>query len=59
MTDFQRLKDTLQQIKCNFTSEPTLIGTTLSVYSDTKKGHIEMMFEFDCQGGFLRTIHTS
>jgi len=52
MTDLQTLKASLKKIKCNFTSVNTLVGTTVSIYSETK----EMMFEFDLKGNFNRTI---
>jgi len=52
MTDFELLIQTLQSISCNFTTVNTIVGKTLSVYSETK----EMMFEFDTEGNFLRTI---
>ena len=59
MTDLERLKETLQKINCNFTSVNTLVGTTVSVYSETKTGTLEMMFEFCNEGSFSRTISTS
>lgn len=52
MTDLKLLKETLQKINCNFTSVNTLIGTTLSTYSET----CEFMYEFDNEGKFTRTI---
>lgn len=52
MTDFELLIQTFQVINCNFTTVNTLIGKTLSVYSET----CEMMFEFDSEGEFIRKI---
>lgn len=54
MTDFEQLIKTLQSINCNFTTVNTLVGKTLSVYSET----CEMMFEFDNEGNFERIIST-
>lgn len=51
-TDFELLIQTLQAINCNFTTVNTLVGKTLSTYSET----IEFMYEFDYEGKFIRTI---
>jgi hypothetical protein len=53
MTDLERFKDTLKQMNCNFTSVNTLIGTTVSIYSDTK----EVQFEFSPEGKFYPNIY--
>lgn len=52
ITDFAKLMETLTELKCNFTTTNTLVGKTLSVYSEVH----EMMFEFDFEGNFIRTI---
>jgi hypothetical protein len=52
MTDLEKFKKTLLGIKCNFSSVSTLVGFTVSVYSETS----EMQFEFDRDGIFCRTI---
>lgn len=52
MTDLDNLKQTLQAIKCNFTSCNTLIGTTVTVATETKT----LDFEFDTDGKYLRII---
>lgn len=52
MNNVEYFKKVLKSIGCNFTSENTLVGTTVSVYSETS----EMQFEFDREGNFTRTI---
>ncbi len=52
MTDLKRFKKTLLDMKCDFASVATLVGHTVSVYSETG----EMQFEFDRDEQFSRTI---
>jgi hypothetical protein len=52
MTDLVKFKNCLLDIGCNFTSCITLVGSTISVYSEMT----EMQFEFDIDGKFIRAI---
>lgn len=52
MTDLEKLKQTLLEIGCNFSSCNTLIGSTVSIATERK----EIDFEFDTEGHFLRII---
>lgn len=52
MTDLKQMKSTLLKMKCNFSSVRTLVGHTITVNSETH----EMMFEFDNEENFTRTI---
>ena len=50
MTDLEKLKYTLKSIGCNFTSSPTLYGTSVTIYSERRNTD----FEFDHDGKFKR-----
>lgn len=52
MNDFEKLKNTLKDIGCNFVSCQTLIGFDVEVQIEVKV----LSFEFDNDGKFLRII---